>query len=111
MIVCSWHITYCNVFNPLSASVDRFCLDELQCQLMAARIHSDDVGNTRRIGIHPSSYFRLHSLDAAENIWGFDEVLIGDANRSLSAADVLYHISQLDAPLSCIIVEIPQVSN
>eukprot|EP01138_Halocafeteria_seosinensis_P005754 gb/GECG01005882.1/.p1 GENE.gb/GECG01005882.1/~~gb/GECG01005882.1/.p1 ORF type:complete len:1097 (+),score=125.58 gb/GECG01005882.1/:1-3291(+) len=88
-----------------------FCLDELQCQLMAARIHSDALGNSKRIGLHPASYFRIHSLDAAENIWGFEEVLIGNANRALSANDVLQHLSESEFPLSCIIVEIPQREN
>lgn len=80
-------------------------------QLIAMRIHSDDVYGCKLIALHPSSHLLHHEYDAFEHVWRMRHIRVGDPNRVLTAADVRQALANFRYDCAVMILELPQRYN
>ncbi|WP_088008536.1 threonine aldolase family protein [Indiicoccus explosivorum] len=72
-------------------------------QQAALRIWSDEKG-VPRVAYHPLSHLEIHESDALKELHRIDSVLLTDPDKVITLED----IRRLEAPVSCILLELPQ---
>lgn len=75
-------------------------------QQIAVRIWADRSGN-RNIGMHPSCHMYVHEEHGYRELHQLQPVLIGEAARTISSAD----IERSGSGLSSVVIELPQRHN
>ncbi len=103
-----WHTAFCST-TPTQHHFLRFLLTGVMAQLIAMRIHSDDVYGCKLIALHPSSHLLHHEYDAFEHVWRMRHIRVGDPNRVLTVADVRQALANFRYDCAVMIFELPQV--
>jgi threonine aldolase len=72
-------------------------------QPIALRIWSDRVG-VRNVAFHPTCHLELHEFKAYRELHGLNALLLGEADRLFTLAD----LRAIDEPISTLLIELPQ---
>jgi threonine aldolase len=90
------------IAQELGKQAAAFMPSGIMAQLIAARIWCEQQ-DVKRIGLHASSHLIGHEEQAFEALFGLHGVVIGDAQKIITAED----LKRVAEPLACLFIELP----